>query len=381
MSWFDSDDSPPQIWAVEDTSVQITWGDLPAGPITASGPGTATAFEHVGGPGALDVVGLKPGGEISIELSWNGGRTTLPAKTLVSPPGEELSRFATISDLHLGARRWGAFNTITDPSGHEVPHPFRCALAAIEDAVAWGAELLIIKGDAVQHEYDSHFDQLADLVDRFPGLPMLLIPGNHEVDDRGGTIPLSIGTRNLAYTRKVDHLDLPGIRILVGDTSVPGSGRGSLDRISGALIDEANTSDRPVFVGIHHQLQPKRLPRHWPMGIAAPQSTAFLDELDGLPQPVTVSSGHTHRNRSRFHGDVLVTEVASTKDWPGVWAGYAVHDGGVRQVIRRSSHPDAISWTEYSRRAVGGLWGKWSPGPLDERCLSNLWTRDRTLTN
>lgn len=381
MSWFDSDDSPPQIWAVEDTSVQITWGDLPAGPITASGPGTATAFEHVGGPGALDVVGLKPGCEISIELSWNGGRTTLPAKTLVSPPGEELSRFATISDLHLGARRWGAFNTITDPSGHEVPHPFRCALAAIEDAVAWGAELLIIKGDAVQHEYDSHFDQLADLVDRFPGLPMLLIPGNHEVDDRGGTIPLSIGTRNLAYTRKVDHLDLPGIRILVGDTSVPGSGRGSLDRISGALIDEANTSDRPVFVGIHHQLQPKRLPRHWPMGIAAPQSTAFLDELDGLPQPVTVSSGHTHRNRSRFHGDVLVTEVASTKDWPGVWAGYAVHDGGVRQVIRRSSHPDAISWTEYSRRAVGGLWGKWSPGPLDERCLSNLWTRDRTLTN
>ncbi len=381
MNLFDDDRSPPQVWAVEDTSVQITWGALPAGTVTARAGSASATTEHGGGAGAIDLTGLTPGATVSIELGWDGGGTTLQTTTLASPPGEVLTRFATISDLHLGARRWGAFNTISDPSGHPVPHPFRCALSAIEDAVSWGAKLLIIKGDAVQHEYDSHFDQLADLVDRFPDLPMLLIPGNHEVDDRGGTIPLKIGDRGLPYTRKVDRVDLPGIRILVGDTSVPGSGSGSLDRIAKPLIEEAEDSDRPIFVGIHHQLQPKRLPRHWPKGIPAPHSTKFLDKLDRVAKPATVSSGHTHRNRSRFHGDVLVTEVASTKDWPGVWAGYVVHDGGLRQVIRRSSGPDAISWTEYSRKAVAGLWGRWSPGPLEERCVSNVWAADRALTS
>jgi hypothetical protein len=400
MIWFGADYSPPQIWAVEDTSLQVTWGQLPAGPVTASvlastparpqasgarssaSPSISEAtIDHEGGAGAITVGGLAADTEVTVELRSAGDTAILTAKTLPTPPGAELTRFATISDLHLGARRWGAFNTIVDPSDYDVPHPFRCALAAVNDAVAWGAELLIIKGDAVQHEADGHFAQLADLVDRFPDLPMLLIPGNHEVDGKGGTIPLKIGERGLPYTRKVDHLDLPGIRIIVGDTTVPGNGRGSLDRIGGALIEDAAASDRPVFIGLHHQLQTGRVPRYWPMGIHAPQSTELLDNLDRLSQPVTVSSGHTHRNRSRFHGDVLVTEVGSTKDWPGVWAGYAVHDGGLRQVIRRSSAPDAISWTEYSRKAVGGLWSRWSPGPVDQRCVSQVWSRDRELTN
>ncbi|MGI9594908.1 MAG: metallophosphoesterase family protein, partial [Acidimicrobiales bacterium] len=225
-----------------------------------------------------------------------------------------------------------------------------------------------------QHECEADFAQVARLVDEFADLPMLLIPGNHDVDGRqDGTIPLTIGRRKLAYTRKVDTLDLPGARVIVADTTIPGRGRGTLDRVANPILEQAAGSDRPVFLGMHHQLQKKRLPRYWPAGIGAPRSLAFLDELNRLAQPVTVSSGHTHRNRSRRHGEVLITEVGSTKDWPGVWAGYAVHEGGIRQVIRRVADPYAIDWTEYSRQAVLGLWGHWSPGPLAGRCVSHPW--------
>ncbi len=372
--------SPPEIWAVEDTSLQLTWGDLPAGPILARTTDGETEIEHLGGAGAMIVGDLPPNSDVTIDLLWTGGSTTLTTRTLAPPPGELLARFATISDLHLGARRWGALKTMIDRSDHQIPHPYRCASAAIDEAVAWGAELLVIKGDAAHHESASDFDQVGRLVDEHPELPMLLIPGNHDVDgEADGTIPLTVGERALPYTRKVDRFDLPGARVVVADTTIPGRGRGTLARTEPAILDEASSADRPLFLAIHHQLQPARLPRHWPAGISAPRSTALLDRLDATAVPVAVSSGHTHRNRSRLHGDVIVTEVASTKDWPGVWAGYAVHEGGIRQVIRRTMRSDAITWTEYSRGALNGLWAKWAPGPMDQRCLSHPWAKRHSL--
>jgi predicted phosphodiesterase len=262
---------------------------------------------------------------------------------------------------------------------HDLPHPYRCAEAAIEEAVEWGAELLVIKGDAAQHETASDFAELGRLVDSFPELPMLLIPGNHDVDGRGGpndTIPLTVGDRALPYTRGVDHHHLPGLTVLVADTAIPGRGRGTVERTAPQLVEHAAASEQPVFIGLHHQLHPHRVPRHWPIGIAADESRRFLDRIDEVTSGAVVSCGHSHRNRARTHRQVLVTEVGSTKDWPGVWAGYAVHEGGIRQVVRRVARHDAICWTEFSRDAVNGLWGLWAPGPLDQRCISHRWPID-----
>ena len=57
----------------------------------------------------------------------------------------------------------------------------------------------------------------------------------------------------------------------------------------------------------------------------------------------------------------------------GTWAGYVVHEGGIRQVVRRVAAPAAIRWTEETKRALLGVWGRWSPGRLDDRCLSHTW--------
>jgi hypothetical protein len=86
-----------------------------------------------------------------------------------------------------------------------------------------------------------------------------------------------------------------------------------------------------------------------------------------------ITSGHTHRHRARRRGPLLLTEVGSPKDYPGTWAGYVVHEGGIRQVVRRVAAPDAIRWTEATKRALFGIWGRWSPGRLEDRCLTHVW--------
>lgn len=371
--------SPPQVWAVEDTTIQLAWGNLPSGQVRAQTDDGATSVEHRGGAGALELTGLRPGCAHTVELAWDGGSSTFAVTTLTPPPGELLSRFATISDLHLGARAWGALRTMSDESGHPVPYPYRCAAAATAEAARWGAELLIIKGDAAQHENGRDFAEVGRLVDQFGELPMLLIPGNHDVDGRGGTIPRTVGQRALPYTRGVATVDLPGIRLAVADTTIARRGRGSLVRNEAALLEAVADAPGPSFVGLHHQLQTTRIPRYWPIGIGGVESAAFIARLSALNRSVMISSGHTHRNRKRLEHGILISEVASTKDWPCVWAGYAVYEGGIRQVIRRIADPDAISWAEYSRGALHGLWGFWSPGPPDNRCFSHRWAPEHSL--
>ena len=88
---------------------------------------------------------------------------------------------------------------------------------------------------------------------------------------------------------------------------------------------------------------------------------------------LAVSSGHTHRNRARHHHTALITEVGSAKDHPGVWAGYAVHRDGIRQVVRRVADPSCLAWTDRTHAAVAGIWGRWSPGRLADRCITHRW--------
>ncbi len=405
-----SEPSPLQVWAVDHESIQLTWGTLPAGPLTVTCGDHGITVDHGGGAGSIDVCGLADDTAYTIVVDHPAGgrRHTMTARTAPRPPGAHLARLATVNDLHLGSARWGFFKTMTEiepagdpdhdmidphrirklalmpdrvpepgraPGPWQLPHPWRCAVGAIEDSAQWGARLLVLKGDLAQHETEECFEHVGALVDAFEELPMIAIPGNHDVDNGGRRLPEHLGRRRVTMVHDVDHCDLPGLRLIVANSTIPKSGRGTVEPVAVSILDRARESDRPILLLMHHQLQPTRLPRYWPIGISAPESTNFLDELDRLSQPVVVSSGHTHRNRIRRHGSVMLTEVASTKDWPGVWAGYDVFEGGLVQTVRRTGERSVLAWQEYSRRAVGGLWAGWSPGRLDDRCLSVLWDR------
>ena len=56
-----------------------------------------------------------------------------------------------------------------------------------------------------------------------------------------------------------------------------------------------------------------------------------------------------------------------------MWAGYAIHEGGIRQVVRRIAEPDCLAWNERTASSLGGLWGRWTPGKLADRCLTHPW--------
>ena len=62
------------------------------------------------------------------------------------------------------------------------------------------------------------------------------------------------------------------------------------------------------------------------------------------------------------------------KDFPGAWAEYRVFEGGVLQVHRRISTPDALEWTERTRAMFGGLYPSYAFGELADRCFP-IWPR------
>ena len=111
----------------------------------------------------------------------------------------------------------------------------------------------------------------------------------------------------------------------------------------------------------------------WPPGILGLDGWRLLRAVASSNPATLVTAGHTHRNRRRRYGPIPITEVGSPKDYPGVWAGYAIHEGGIRQIVRRTADPHVLAWTERTGDTVMGQWRRWSPGSLDDRCFSHTW--------
>jgi hypothetical protein len=187
----------------------------------------------------------------------------------------------------------------------------------------------------------------------------------------------AVGTAALAavgiplVTDDVAIRDLPGIRVVVADATVPQRHHGSFRHAGGAILDAVADAPGPALLAVHHQLHPIPVLTHWPPGILG--GNRFLRAIVAANPDTLVTSGHTHRHRRRRVGPVVVTEVGSPKDHPGTWAGYAVHEGGIRQVVRRTADPRTLAWTEQTKRALLGIWGRWSPGRLPDRCFSHAW--------
>lgn len=377
---------PPDPWvfAVEDTAIQLTWRALPVGTLTATTTATGsterarTATSAVarsdGGPGALELTGLPAGTSMQVvvtdahEVEHRRRVTTLP-----SLPGPERFRFATLSDLHLSTRVFGFLNTIQERPHPRVASSERAAAAAVADAVAWGAELLVLKGDLTHRGTPEDWEAVARLIDACP-VPVLVVPGNHDTKGvRGALDPdEQLSAMGVPLARPVLRHDAPGVRLVIVDTTRSGVDRGRFDHVADLAL-AALEGAGPAFLATHHQLQPLAVPVSWPPGIGAHRHSSFTARLAEVNPATMVSSGHTHRNRRRRFGPVLVTEVGSPKDYPGGWAGYVVHDEGIRQVVRRVSAPDVMAWTDLTATAAAHLWGRWSPGPLDHRCFVHRW--------
>ena len=380
-------------FAVEDTTVQIAWRPgallpgfhrLGVGPMEVSieVPDYSLRVDDAAarpGGGVALIEGLRAGTRYPVLL---GGRAVGAVTTLRPPPGDLLARFATISDLHIGEHHVGPLGRITEGrlrSADErgdggVPYAVRALRSALADMRAWGAEALVVKGD-ITHRGRAGEIEVAGRMLTGAGIPVIATNGNHEVKVVPNIVVGGLDTWGIPLSEgdAVVHHDLPGIRLVTADTTRDGRHAGELSPLAVDAVRDLLADAPAAFIGLHHHLHRHRMQRFWPPGIDG-DAAADLVRVIRLANPKTlVSSGHTHRNRRHLIDGIVATEVGSTKDYPGVWAGYAVHEGGIRQMVRRVSSPDVIPWIDRTAEAAFGAWRLWAPGHLTDRCFTHPW--------
>ena len=364
------------VWGTGTDWAQLTWSRLGPGTVRIRvGDRPETEVIVDGGPGAHLVEGLSPATRHEIVVVGDGidpAGVTLAATTLTPPPGEELFRLATVSDVHLGCHTTGYLHTIAEIPTPAVPHTIRCLRTAQTEASFWGAQRLIVKGDLVDRSDREIWAEAADVLAAL-SIPVDILPGNHERSKIGDVDPyLGAAEVGLDLVDGVRVVDVDGARLVFADTTRPGTDVGQIDHAD-EIIDAASATSSPTLVFLHHQLIRHAIPTYLPVGVPRPAARRFLQALGEANPRTLVSSGHTHRHRRYDVGPVTVTEVGSTKDFPGSWAGYQVFEGGIVQTVRRTSEPSVIRWTDHTRRAALGVWGRWAPGPMSSRCFARRW--------
>ena len=368
-----------EVFAVDVDSVQVCWSDLPAGSHVLEVDGAPAMTVEGPGPGCVTVDGLDAGAEVRVALA---GAAAAPVRTLVALPGRELSRIATVSDLHIGERRFGRWPRVRPGAEWRDapdPYPVVCARAAMREAIAWGAQLLVVKGDLTDRDRNEEYEVLAAELASL-SIPVLVIPGNHDGGDRGtGDGAAVLARHGIELTTGVRVVDVPGLRVIAASSREIGKHRGNLTHLLPEITEALSTAPGGALLATHHPPFRSIVTTIWPPGIVGLDGWRLLRAVSASHPHTLVTAGHTHRNRRRAYRRVPITEVGSPKDYPGVWAGYAVHDGGIRQVVRRVADPQVLAWTERTSGALMGWWRYWSRGSLDARCFSHTWARSVDL--
>jgi len=294
-------------------------------------------------------------------------------RTLARPPGELLSRFATVNDVHFGEVECGRVDD--DPRGPilrvgdgEPPYPETMSHGAAREIADAGMDAVVVKGDLTADGQPEEFAAFEVCwADRF-GPTLHVIRGNHDA---------YLGQDMYAGDSVVD---LPGVRLALLDTVIPTATTG---RISASQLewlgDLAAESDRPVVIFGHHQnWLPGGTRSADYFGINPDDSERLVAVIAHQPRIVAYGAGHTHRNRVRHlptTGPVPYIEVACVKDFPGSWAEYRVYDGGILQVHHRVSTPAALAWSERCRqlyRDFGVDYVAYALARLEDRCFAIL---------
>ena len=292
-------------------------------------------------------------------------------RTLPRPPGELLARIATVNDVHFGETVCGHMDSgpfagaptfSVEPGGE--PYPEVMNRGAIAEMAAIEPDSVVVKGDLTADGTDEEYAAFCAAYGGAFGDRLHHIRGNHDAY-RGQAIA---DTGPFAVS-------VPGAVLAIVDTTIPRAAGGHLPAEQLEWLDAvAADADRPVLVfGHHHVWAPTARTRPATyFGINPDDSERLVELVARLRAIVGYFAGHTHRNRVRRFpatGDVPFAEVACVKDFPGAWAEYRVHEGGVLQVVHRIAAPDALRWTERTRHMFAGQYEAYAFGTLGDRCF------------
>jgi 3',5'-cyclic AMP phosphodiesterase CpdA len=294
-------------------------------------------------------------------------------RTLPRPAGELLCRFTTVNDVHFGETEAGRIDDhpegpIRRAEPGSTPYPEVMNHAAAREMAAIDPMAVIVKGDLSVDGEPAEWEAFEACYRAPFGDRLHVVRGNHD-----------------AYRHQADYagdqrIELPGVIVALLDTAIPGATTGTVSSEQIDWLDDlCANADRPVFVMGHHQ--------QWiGDGPDAKRSDDYFglhpdasDALDALTQRrtgvVAYAAGHTHRHRVRpmARSRVPSIEIGCTKDFPGTWAEYRVHEGGIMQVVHRMSTPEALAWSESCRGLYSDFgidYETYALGTLADRCFT-----------
>jgi predicted phosphodiesterase len=321
--------------------------------------------------------GLEPATEYSLSVEGVDASDALPPsfRTLDLPPGRLLTTFATANDVHFGETSCGHLGPphedigpfFSAPPGAP-PYPEVMNAAVIDEIRAIEPAAVVVKGDLTERGTDEQFAAFLAAYGVF-GDRLAFVRGNHDAI----TDP-TLAIEDAPYT-----VELAGCTLAVLDTVEPGreGGRLGADQVQW-LDDLAAEATGPVLVFGHHHVWPTDSPlRPDPyFGIRPDDSEALVAVVARRENIVGYFAGHTHGNRrwsAATARGVPFVEIGCTKDYPGAWAEYRVHEGGYTQIVRRALAPDAFDWAETTSAQYLGLYRELARGALEERCFTRSW--------
>jgi 3',5'-cyclic AMP phosphodiesterase CpdA len=283
--------------------------------------------------------------------------------------GERLATVCTVNDVHFGETECGVVEGLdagevyrSEPG--EEPYPDLMNRCAIAEIAALAPDAVVAKGDLTARGLEEEYEAFVGAYAGTFGDRLHHVRGNHDAY-LGATFASDAPSA----------VTLPGVILAVIDTTIPTETPGQVTATTLDWLDEvAASADRPVMVfGHHHPWSPDaNKPRGTYFGINPDDSERLIDVAARRPAIVGYFAGHTHRNRVRrirATGDMPWVEVACVKDYPGSWAEYRVYDGGITQIHRRISAPEALAWTDKTRGMFHGLYTPYAFGALTDRCF------------
>lgn len=190
---------------------------------------------------------------------------------------------------------------ITDP--HVVAGPEGdAAAAALTEVVAAIAALpvpptaVLLSGDLAHDGAPAAYPRVQALLAPLAS-PLHVIPGNHDDPD----------ALHAVFARE-EAVDVGDLRLVLADTTQPGTDAGHLDVEALA----ARLDDRPTVIAMHHPPLRTGIPAIDDLGLPDADRAALAELLAGSPQVQRVLCGHVHRTTFETLGGVGVFTCPAT---------------------------------------------------------------------
>lgn len=198
----------------------------------------------------------------------------------------------------------------------------------------WPADLLALTGDLIQDDSRAAYQRVRDMLEPL-GLPVLCVPGNHDVRE------LMRDTLRAPGFLYCDSIELRNWLIVGIDSCLEGTAGGRVGDEEMARLEQllAETSADHALVCLHHP--PLPVGSHWLDQVGLHNGGQFLERVAGSGRVRATVFGHVHQDFDEQYRNVRILGTPSTcrqfklhsavfalDDRPPAYRRISLHAGG-----------------------------------------------------